>query len=109
MPIRLPCYNSARVPNICGPSALIPMCAKFIYTITGAEKPLGEWNTMEITCRGNEIEVKVNGYLVNQAKSLSQQCGAIALQSEGTPIEYRNIKLAKLRGPSWPEVRQRRR
>ena len=35
--------------------------------VTGAEKPLGQWNTMEITCRGKEIEVKVNGYLVNQA------------------------------------------
>jgi hypothetical protein len=78
-------------------------------TISGAEKPVGEWNTMEITCRGNEIEVKVNGYLVNQAKSLSQQRGAIALQSEGTPIAYRNIKLTKLRGPSWPEARQQRR
>lgn len=78
-------------------------------TIAGAEKPVGEWNTMEITCRDNEIEVKVNGYLVNQATSLSQQRGAIALQSEGTPIEYRNIKLTKLRGPSWPDARQRRR
>jgi hypothetical protein len=64
---------------------------------------------MEITCRGNEIDVKVNGYLVNQAKSLSQQRGAIALQSEGTPIEYRNIKLTKLRGPSGPEVRKLKR
>ena len=71
--------------------------------VTGAEKPLGQWNTMEITCRGKEIEVKVNGYLVNQATSLSQQRGAIALQSEGTPIEYRNITLTKLpvmRGPN---------
>ncbi len=62
----------------------------------GSEKPLGEWNTMEITCRGDEITVKVNGELVNHATKLSQAKGAIALQSEGTPIEYRNIKLQKL-------------
>ena len=64
--------------------------------IRGAERPLGEWNKMEITCRGNEIQVSVNGYLVNQATQLSQQHGAIALQSEGTPIEFRKVSLRKI-------------
>ena len=64
--------------------------------IRGAEKPLGQWNTMEITCVGDEIDVKVNGYLVNSATKLSQHRGAIALQSEGTPIEFREITLLKL-------------
>ena len=59
----------------------------------GSEKPLGEWNKMEITCRGDEVTVKVNGELVNHATKLSQSKGAIALQSEGTPIEFRDIKL----------------
>jgi hypothetical protein len=62
----------------------------------GSEKPLGEWNKMEITCRGHEVTVKVNGKLVNHATKLSQHKGAIALQSEGTPIEFRKIKLTKL-------------
>jgi hypothetical protein len=62
----------------------------------GDEKPLGEWNTMEITCRGDEVLVKVNGKLVNHATKLSQTKGAIALQSEGTPIEYRKVQLRKL-------------
>jgi hypothetical protein len=62
----------------------------------GDEKPLGEWNHMEITCRGDEVLVKVNGKLVNHAANVSQTRGAIALQSEGTPIEYRNIRLKKL-------------
>jgi 3-keto-disaccharide hydrolase len=61
-----------------------------------SEKPLGEWNTMEITCRSDEITVKVNGQLVNHATKLSQHKGAIALQSEGTPIEYRKVELQKL-------------
>lgn len=64
--------------------------------IRGAEKPLGEWNTMEITCVGDEIDVEVNGYLVNRATKLNQHRGAIALQSEGTPIEYRKITLLQL-------------
>jgi Domain of Unknown Function (DUF1080) len=62
----------------------------------GDEKPFGEWNKMEITCRGDEVLVKVNGKLVNHATEVSQTKGAIALQSEGTPIEYRNFKLRKL-------------
>jgi Domain of Unknown Function (DUF1080) len=61
-----------------------------------SEKPIGEWNEMEITCRGNEVIVKVNGELVNHATNVSQTRGAIALQSEGTPIEFREIKLRKL-------------
>jgi hypothetical protein len=61
-----------------------------------SEKPLGQWNTMEITCRGDEITVKVNGKLVNRATKLSQSKGAIALQSEGTPCEYRKLKLERL-------------
>jgi hypothetical protein len=64
--------------------------------ISGAEQPLGKWNKMEIICLGNEIWVHVNGYLVNYANKLSQQRGAIALQSEGTPIEFRNITLSPL-------------
>jgi hypothetical protein len=62
----------------------------------GDEKPIGEWNQMEITCRGDEVLVKVNGKLVNHATNVSQTKGAIALQSEGTPIEYRAVKLHKL-------------
>jgi hypothetical protein len=76
--------------------------------ISGAEKPLGEWNTMEITCVSDEIDVKVNGYLVNSATRLSQRRGAIALQSEGTPIEFRGITLAKL-PPNAGYLRQQQR
>jgi hypothetical protein len=63
----------------------------------GDEKPPGEWNQMEITCRGDEVLVKVNGKLVNHATHVSQTRGAIALQSEGTPIEFRRVELTSLR------------
>jgi len=65
-------------------------------TVRGAERPLGEWNTMEITCIDDEIDVNVNGYLVNTATKLSQRRGAIGLQSEGTPIEFRKISLQQV-------------
>jgi hypothetical protein len=62
-----------------------------------SEKPLGEWNHMECVCKGDEVIVKVNGELVNHATNVSVTRGAIALQSEGTPIQYRNIKVTPLR------------
>jgi hypothetical protein len=62
-----------------------------------SEKPLGEWNQMEITCQGDEIVVKVNGELVNRAENCSVTKGAISLQSEGTPIEFRKVELTPLK------------
>ena len=63
----------------------------------GSEKPLGQWNKYEITCKGNEVLVKVNGDLVNHATNCNVSKGAICLQSEGTPIEFRNIVLKPLK------------
>jgi hypothetical protein len=62
-----------------------------------SERPLGQWNAIEITCRGDEVIVKVNGELVNHATNCSQTKGAIALQSEGTPIEFRKVELRQLK------------
>jgi hypothetical protein len=56
------------------------------------EKPVGEWNTVEVVCQGNSITVYINGQLQNQATSETSE-GYIALQSEGGPIEFRNVYL----------------
>ncbi len=66
-----------------------------------SEKPIGQWNHLEVTCRADEIAVKVNGVLVNHATNCSVTKGAICLQSEGAPIEFRNIQLTPLK----PEVK----
>lgn len=58
-----------------------------------SEKPIGDWNTMEITCKGDTITVKVNGDLVNEATNCSVSEGAISLQSEGAPIEFRKVEI----------------
>ena len=41
--------------------------------------------------------VILNGDLVNHAFNVSESQGAIALQSEGTPIQFRNIELRPLK------------
>lgn len=54
------------------------------------EKPVGEWNTAEIICQGKSITVYINGQLQNQCTCETSE-GYIALQSEGGPIEFRNV------------------
>ncbi len=61
-----------------------------------SEKPIGEWNTLEIICRGDQIRVSVNGDVVNEASNCTATKGAICLQSEGAQIEFRDVKLQPL-------------
>ncbi len=60
------------------------------------EKPLGEWNRYEIYVQGGAMKLYVNGLLQNEATGTSVQEGAIGLQSEGTPIQFRNVILTPL-------------
>lgn len=61
-----------------------------------SEKPTGEWNTMEVICKSNTIEVYVNGVLQNKGTNVNLSKGSICLQSEGKDIEFRNIYLTEL-------------
>jgi len=61
-----------------------------------SEKPVGEWNTYEIFCRADTIRCFVNGVLQNDATGASETSGKICLQSEGSPIEFRNIYIESL-------------
>ncbi|MCR9243595.1 MAG: DUF1080 domain-containing protein [bacterium] len=62
----------------------------------GSEKPLGEWNTMVIECRGREIKIWVNGDLVNHGTDCTADRGQIALQAEGARCEFRRVELERL-------------
>lgn len=61
--------------------------------LAGAEKPVGEWNTMEVTAKGGVVVIKMNGEDVNQCEGCSTVPGPILLTSEGTEIHYRNVRL----------------
>lgn len=58
-----------------------------------SEKAVGEWNTMEIKCMKNTIEVVVNGVFQNKATETNETGGYICLQSEGKTVEFRNVYL----------------
>ena len=58
-----------------------------------AENPVGEWNTYEILVLGGEVDVRVNGRVVNRAWDAEWIAGHICLQSEGAEIHFQNIEL----------------
>jgi hypothetical protein len=61
-----------------------------------SEKPAGEWNSYDITSRDGSIELRVNGVVQNIGSGASLTAGNIALQSEGAPLQFRNIYLKVL-------------
>ena len=70
-----------------------PDARRIINLTDGSEKPLGEWNTMEIECKGGEVKVHVNGTLVNHGSKSTATSGKIALQAEGSEVEFRKVEL----------------
>ena len=71
--------------------------ARRILNLTdGSEKPLGQWNTMVIEARGRNIDVWVNGDRVNDGFNATADRGRIALQAEGTEVEFRRVEIGPL-------------
>lgn len=63
-----------------------------------SEKPIGEWNRYRIVIDRGELELWVNGVLQNTASQCEVRPGRIALQSEGTPIAFRNVVIRPIEG-----------
>lgn len=63
---------------------------------TDSENPVGEWNTMLIEVLGSEIKVWVNGDLVNYGFECTADKGQIALQAEGSEVEFRKLELTAI-------------
>ena len=61
-----------------------------------SEKPLGEWNSMTVECVGNSIKVWVNKDLVNYGFNATASKGNIALQAEGSEVEFRTVELTPI-------------
>ncbi|HXG08452.1 MAG TPA: DUF1080 domain-containing protein [Gemmataceae bacterium] len=75
-----------------------PKIARHYFRIKDdVEKPLGEWNQYEITCKGDTIKLVINGQTVNEGSEAEAQSGKILLQSEGAEIHFRNVELTPLR------------
>ena len=69
---------------------------RIINLTDGSEKPLGEWNDIKIECLNTSVKVWVNGVLVNQGFDCTAQKGQIALQAEGSEVEFKKILLTPI-------------
>lgn len=61
-----------------------------------SEKTPGEWNRILIECVGDEVKVWVNGDLVNHGSKCTASKGQIALQAEGSEVEFRKVDLTPI-------------
>jgi hypothetical protein len=50
-----------------------------------------------IECKGNTIKVWVNGDMVNDGFGATVQKGQIALQAEGSEVEFRKVEMTPLK------------
>jgi len=71
--------------------------ARRILNLTdGSEKPVGQWNAMVIECVKDAVKVWVNGDLVNHGTQCTASRGQIALQAEGSEVEFRKLELSPI-------------
>lgn len=58
-----------------------------------SENAVGAWNTMVVECLDDQIKVWVNGDMVNHGFNCTARQGQIALQAEGSEVEFRKVVL----------------
>lgn len=64
-----------------------------------------EWNHYRIVCTNGVIRLSVNGREVSGGEECNYRKGYLALESEGAPVEFRNIRIKELpSGGAPPEL-----
>lgn len=85
--------------------AASPEHAPARFPLVKADRPVGEWNTMRITMRGERVTVVLNGQTVVDDKPMANlfrrgepmpEKGPIQIQVHGAPIHVRNLFIREL-------------
>ena len=61
-------------------------------------KGVGEWNRYVVVAVDGAVKLSINGRFVNGIRDSSTKRGYLCLESEGSPIEFRNIRIMELPG-----------
>ncbi|MFN7339963.1 MAG: family 16 glycoside hydrolase [Opitutia bacterium] len=71
------------------------------------ESPYGEWTRLEVIAKGDYLEFRVNGVLVNRAFECKPSSGRIQLQTEAAEMFVRRYELHPLGGfkETWPPAK----
>jgi hypothetical protein len=62
------------------------------------EKPVGEWNRLEVIAKGDTLRYILNGVVVNEAFDVKPSEGRVLLQTEGAEMFVRRYELWPLDG-----------
>lgn len=81
------------------------------------QKPVGEWNSQEITCQGKQVTIKLNGYTIVSVNienasnpktmdgkdhpGLKRDKGYLCFCGHGADIEFKNIRIRELPGEEF--------
>ena len=60
---------------------------------SGLERRPGQWNRVDCICRGDAIQIYLNGHLVNSAQRVIPSRGRILLQCEGSELFFRRVDI----------------
>ncbi len=64
--------------------------------IARAYRPTTQWNHYEITCKGEDLTVRLNGILITTASEIKNLRGHVGIQAEHGHLEFRNIRIQRL-------------
>ena len=59
-------------------------------------KPAGQWNHYRVTCNDGVLKLAVNGKEVSGGSQCSPRKGYLCLESEGSEVHFRNIRIQEL-------------
>ena len=59
-------------------------------------KGRGEWNVYDVVCVDGVVKLSVNGKFVNGIRNSQYKKGYLCLESEGSEIHFRNLKIMEL-------------
>ena len=76
----------------------------------GHQKKVGQWNSQEISCQGNQVKITLNGVVIVDADlekvgtpkvvarhpGLKRKSGYIGFLGHGARVEFRNIRIKEL-------------
>lgn len=67
-------------------------------------KGVGQWNVYDVVCVDGTVKLAINGKFVNSIRDSSVRKGYLCLESEGSEIHFRNIRILELPpGTTTPE------
>jgi hypothetical protein len=67
-------------------------------------KGTNEWNHYYVRAVDGEVRLWVNGEEVSGGDGISPAFGFLCLESEGAPVEFRNLRLRRLPSAAQPEI-----